>query len=58
MEIISNTFHQFACSSVHMTIVWATADVTILLHGHNLKLFAVNSAGQRGVSAVKSFVFK
>ena len=57
MEIISNTFHQFACSSVHMTIVLPAA-VTILLPGHNLKLFAVNSAGQRGVSAVKSFVLK
>ena len=48
MEIISNTFHQFVLP----------AAVTVLLPGHNLQLFAVNSAGQRGVSAVKSFVFK
>ena len=58
MEIISNTFHQFACSSVHMTIVWSDAVTVLLLPVNNLQLFAVNSAGQRGVSAVKSFVFK
>ena len=59
MYIVSKSFHQLASPTTNTVNLTICRPVAVLpAAGHRMQLFAVNSAGQRGVGAVQGLMLK